>query len=81
MRLDRVLAQPFQALPGHREWPPRAFVFSTTMPRRIEPTQGGHIMRRRLPYGTQGLAILTALLVVLAIAGPAAAQGKPIRIG
>ena len=38
-------------------------------------------MRKRVRCGTQGLAMLTLVLVVVATSGTAAAQGKPIRIG
>jgi branched-chain amino acid transport system substrate-binding protein len=38
-------------------------------------------MRTRLRFGMQGVAIFTLVLALLATAGPAAAQGKPIRIG
>ena len=38
-------------------------------------------MRTRVRCGIRRLAILTLVLVVLAPAGTAAAQGKPIRIG
>ena len=81
MRLDRFLGQPFHTLAGHLGWPSGAFVSRTTVQRRIEPTQGGPAMRKPPRYGIQGLAILTLVLVLLATAGPAAAQGKPIRIG
>jgi branched-chain amino acid transport system substrate-binding protein len=81
MRLARYLGQPFLAVPGHREWPPTALVSLATVPRPIEPTQGGPSMRNRVKYGIRGLAILTLLLVVLTTVGTAAAQGKPIRIG
>src|SRR5689334_10694804 len=42
--------------------------------------KGGQAMRRS-SLGTQGFALLAFLLVALATAAPAAAQGKPIRIG
>src|SRR5262245_54813513 len=81
MRLARYLGQSFQAFPGHRRWPPMAFVSLATVQRLIEPTQGGPAMQKRVRCGIRGLAILTLVLVVLAIPGTAAAQGKPIRIG
>ena len=74
MRLDRDLAQPSHALPGRREWPLRAIVSTSPIEPRVEPMPGGETMRRRLRYSSQGLAILTILLVVLWSAGPAAAQ-------
>ena len=81
MRLARYLGQPFHAVPGHREWPPTAFVSLATVSRPIEPTQGGPSMRNRVKCGIPGLATLMLLLVVLATVGTAAAQAKPIRIG
>lgn len=38
-------------------------------------------MRRRARYATAGLSTLSILLALIAVVGPAAAQGKPIRIG
>ncbi len=38
-------------------------------------------MRRRVKHATSALAVLSMLLVLIAAVGPAAAQGKPIRIG
>src|SRR5262245_54780089 len=45
------------------------------------PLQGGQAMRKRLRFAMHAFAIFTLGLVLVATAAPAAAQGKPIRIG
>src|SRR5262245_59001528 len=81
MRLNRDLAQLFPPFPATASGSGKRSCPTPHWQRRAEPTQGGPTMRRRLRHGTQGLAVLTVLFVVLASAGSAAAQAKPIRIG
>src|SRR5262245_50957380 len=81
MRLNRDLAQPFPVFPATASGYGERSCSAQHWQRQAEPTQGGPTMRRRLRHGAQGLTVLTVLLVVLASAGPAAAQAKPIRIG
>src|SRR5882724_12022075 len=72
-----------QADSPHFWWSARAFVSGSTMRHRAgaQPEQGGQAMPRGAKSATRALAVLTMGLVLIAGAGPAAAQGKPIRIG
>src|SRR4029453_17944918 len=80
MRLPRYLGQPSLPSRATAGGPRRHSCLSRpscdpSSPPREDP------MRNRARYTVQGRAIVTLLLVVLATAEPAAAQGKPIRIG
>jgi branched-chain amino acid transport system substrate-binding protein len=80
MRLDRDLGQSFDALAaafGGRRGR------SCLAQRRSNgaPPRGRQAMRRRVTYTSAALAVLSMLLVLITAVGPAAAQGKPIRIG
>ena len=81
MRPLRELGQPFHALADHLGWPSRALSSGAPCHHPSSPFQGGPAMRIRLRSGMPAVAIFTLVLVLLATAGPAAAQGKPIRIG
>ncbi len=81
MRPLRELGQPFHALADHLGWPSRALSSGAPCHHPSSPFQGGQAMRIRLRSGMPVVAIFTLVLVLLATAGPAAAQGKPIRIG
>ena len=81
MRLDRFSRTTPSTLAGHLGWPSRAFVVShhRAAANRAHAGRTSHAETTEVRH--QGLAILTLVLVLLATAGPAAAQGKPIRIG
>jgi branched-chain amino acid transport system substrate-binding protein len=80
MRLDRDLGQPFDALAGYARQPARAFA-SGQRHHNGAPPRGRQDMRTRATSTRAGLALLTTLWLLIAGTAPAAAQGKPIRIG
>jgi branched-chain amino acid transport system substrate-binding protein len=80
MRLDRDLGQPFDAIAAAVGGRRGRSCLAQQRSNGAQP-RGRQAMRQRVKYATPALAVLGMLLVLIAAVGPAAAQGKPIRIG